>query len=66
MERIATNFASAEKAKKHGIRFLDAPVAGTKPHAANAQLSFFVGGKAENLTEVRALLYQKRSGLGEL
>ncbi len=39
-----------------GIRFLDAPVAGTKPHAENAQLAFFVGGETAVLNEVEALL----------
>ena len=35
---------SANQAQALGIRFLDAPVAGTKPHAQNGELVFFVGG----------------------
>lgn len=31
-------------AEQKGIHFVDAPVAGTKPHAENAELVFFVGG----------------------
>ncbi|HFA49944.1 MAG TPA: NAD(P)-dependent oxidoreductase [Bacteroidetes bacterium] len=45
--------AAADKA---GIRFLDAPVAGTKPHAENAELVFFVGGKKSVLKEVEPYL----------
>lgn len=43
-------------AKAHDIRFLDTPVSGTKPHAENAQLRFFVGGEEADLTEVKPLL----------
>ncbi len=43
-------------AAARGIRFLDAPVAGTKPHAENAQLTFFVGGPAALLGELDFLL----------
>ena len=32
-------------AQDYSIHFLDAPVAGTKPHAENAELVFFVGGQ---------------------
>lgn len=63
-----SSLASAAQAKKNKIRFLDAPVAGTKPHAANAQLSFFVGGPEEDLTEVTPLMEmmgQKILHLGE-
>ena len=42
-------------AKNHEIRFLDAPVAGTKPHAENAELVFFVGGEKGDLKEIDAL-----------
>lgn len=47
---------TATQAKIAGIRFIDAPVAGTKPHAANGQLTFFLGGEASDLEEVRSLL----------
>lgn len=43
-------------AESKGIRFIDAPVAGTKPHAENAQLSFFVGGTAENIEPIKPYL----------
>lgn len=46
--------------KKHaetaGIRFMDAPVAGTKPSAENAELVFFVGGEEADFKETEALL----------
>lgn len=35
------------KAAERDCRFLDAPVTGTKPHAANGELVFLVGGSAE-------------------
>jgi 3-hydroxyisobutyrate dehydrogenase len=34
-------------AAQRGCRFLDAPVTGTKPHAASGELLFLVGGSAE-------------------
>ena len=37
----------AAKAAERGCRFLDAPVTGTKPHAASGELVFLVGGAAE-------------------
>ena len=39
----------AAEASARSIRFLEAPVAGTKPQAQNAQLVFFVGGDAKDL-----------------
>jgi 3-hydroxyisobutyrate dehydrogenase len=36
--------------------FLDAPVTGTKPHAAAGELFFMVGGSAEGFARARALL----------
>jgi 3-hydroxyisobutyrate dehydrogenase/glyoxylate/succinic semialdehyde reductase len=39
-----------------GVRFLDAPVAGTKGPAASGDLVFLVGGKAADLEQVRPLL----------
>lgn len=35
-------------ARQKQIHFVDAPVAGTKPHAANGDLVFFVGGNEED------------------
>ena len=46
----------AEIAHSHKLRYLDAPVAGTKPHAENAELVFFVGGDQADLEEVRPLM----------
>ena len=43
-------------ADKYGIRFLDAPVAGTKPHAQNAELVFFVGAQNSLLEVVQPYL----------
>jgi len=47
---------AAAAAKTNGLRFLDAPVAGTKPQAAAASLAFFVGGEAQDLAEVKTYL----------
>jgi 3-hydroxyisobutyrate dehydrogenase len=43
----------AAKAVEHGCQFLDAPVTGTKPHAASGELLFLVGGSAEALDAAR-------------
>jgi len=37
----------ATKAAEHRCRFLDAPVTGTRPHAASGELTFLVGGSAD-------------------
>ncbi|MEO1654995.1 MAG: NAD(P)-dependent oxidoreductase [Bacteroidota bacterium] len=37
-----------KRTQEQSIRFLDAPVAGTKPQAENGELVFFVGGRAED------------------
>ena len=47
---------AAKEASQLGIRFLDAPVAGTKPTAAAGQLAFFVGGDGQDLAEVEAFM----------
>ena len=39
----------ADECKKRGVRFLDAPVAGSKIPAEQAQLIFFVGGDKGDL-----------------
>ena len=44
------------EAKSKNIRFIDAPVAGTKPHAENGELVFFVGGNEPDVKEVTPLL----------
>jgi 3-hydroxyisobutyrate dehydrogenase len=46
----------ADAAKRRGVAFLDAPVTGTKPHAANGELTFLVGGDASVLDHVRPVL----------
>jgi 3-hydroxyisobutyrate dehydrogenase len=43
----------AVHAAERGCRFLEAPVTGTKPHAASGELLFLVGGAAEVLEAVR-------------
>src|SRR3984957_7780395 len=43
----------AAKAAERGGRILDAPVTGTKPHAASGELVFLVGGSAEALDAAR-------------
>lgn len=45
-----------DAAVKAGIRFMDTPVAGTKPQAQNAELVFFVGAEKSLLSEVRPYL----------
>jgi 3-hydroxyisobutyrate dehydrogenase len=46
-----TNLAAS--ASERGCHFLDAPVTGTKPHAASGELLFLVGGAAEGLDAAR-------------
>jgi 3-hydroxyisobutyrate dehydrogenase len=41
------------KAAERGCRFLDAPVTGTKSHAASGELTFLVGGSTEALDQAR-------------
>lgn len=42
---------SAVAANAHGIRFLDAPVAGSAPQAGKGELAFFVGGETADVKE---------------
>ena len=44
------------EAKNNNVLFLDAPVAGTKPHAENAELTFLVGGSDSLLNTVKPML----------
>jgi len=44
------------EAEARNIHFLDAPVAGTKPHAENAELVFFVGGEDADLKVAQPLM----------
>ena len=48
------------KAKEKGIRFMDAPVSGTRTPAEKGELVFYVGGEEKDLKEVEPLL--KRDG----
>lgn len=46
----------AAECARQGYRFLDAPLAGSRPQAEAGQLIFFVGGAAVDLDHVRPLL----------
>lgn len=46
----------AAAAARKNCEFLDAPVTGTKPHAASGELRFLVGGSAEALEAARPIL----------
>lgn len=46
----------AQSAQARGVRFLDAPVTGTKPHAEKGELLFLVGGEQAVLEEARPVL----------
>lgn len=47
---------AATEAEAVGVRFFDAPVAGSKPQAAGAQLAFFVGAVSEVINPIRSHL----------
>ncbi|MGB3589682.1 MAG: NAD(P)-dependent oxidoreductase [Tunicatimonas sp.] len=47
---------AGQMADARGVRFMDAPVAGSKPQAEHAELVFFVGGEISDLSEVESLL----------
>jgi 3-hydroxyisobutyrate dehydrogenase len=48
--------AAAAGAANRNLKFLDAPVTGSKPHAAAGELTFLVGGAAEDLKTVTPVL----------
>ena len=57
-----------ETARQRKISFIDAPVAGTKPHAENAELVFFVGGQeatVEKVHPILAMMGKKMMHLGD-
>ena len=62
----------ATQAAECGIRFMDAPVAGSKVKAENRELIFLVGGEEANLQDVKPILesmgkqvlYQGKNGNG--
>jgi 3-hydroxyisobutyrate dehydrogenase len=45
----------ATKVAEHRCRFLDAPVTGTKPHAASGELTFLVGGSVNDLATAQPI-----------
>lgn len=46
----------AARAQEAGLRFVEAPVAGSKPQAEAGELAFFVAGNGPDIDEVRPLL----------
>jgi 3-hydroxyisobutyrate dehydrogenase-like beta-hydroxyacid dehydrogenase len=46
---------AADNSKQRNVRFIDAPVAGSKIPAEQGQLLFFVGGEREDVEEARSL-----------
>src|ERR1051325_5316392 len=46
----------AQASARQGCELLDAPVTGTKPHAAAGELCFLVGGSVEGLEKARPVL----------
>src|SRR5438477_6782790 len=46
----------AAEAAKRGVHFIDAPVTGSAPVAAEAKLNFWVGGDTSDLEAIRSLL----------
>lgn len=53
----------AEQAASRGVHFIDAPVAGSKVPAANAQLLFLVGGDAADVEKARPLMEKMGRGV---
>jgi 3-hydroxyisobutyrate dehydrogenase len=49
-------FEAAAQARAAGLAVLDAPVTGSRPHAAAGELTFLVGGPAEALAKARPAL----------
>lgn len=45
-----------ERSRGRGLRFLDAPVAGTKMPAETGELTFLLGGESSDIDQVRPLL----------
>lgn len=48
--------SSAQRAAAAGVRFIDAPVAGSKPQAEAAQLAFFLGADADTVQPIKPYL----------
>lgn len=62
---VNPSFSLEEAAAAHarGVRFIDAPVAGSAPQAENAELAFFVGGAAADVQEAEAAISRMGSKL---
>ena len=59
---------ASQSAEELGVLFMDAPVAGTLPHAENAQLTFFTGGTIEAVEKANPymqMMGQKVLHIGE-
>lgn len=52
----------AERARARGLRFIDAPVVGSRPQADAGQLVHLVGGESEDLQATEPLLARLASG----
>ncbi len=52
----------AEQATAHNVRFLDAPVAGSKNQAQDGVLRFIIGGEADDVEEAKPLFEIMGSG----
>ncbi len=50
----------------HGCELLDAPVTGSRPHAAAGELNFLVGGSAATLEKVRPVLVPMSKSIAHL
>ena len=64
----AFTLSANQVAQQAGIRFMDAPVTGTKPHAESGNLTFFVGAEKSLLEEVTPyfnMMGQKINHVGE-
>lgn len=46
----------SKKAAEHNVRFIDAPVAGSKPNAEKGELVFFTGGDPGSISEIEPYL----------
>ncbi|WP_291721843.1 NAD(P)-dependent oxidoreductase [Bernardetia sp.] len=58
-----------EEAKKQGVKFIDAPVAGSKPQAQNKELVFFIGAEKGSIKDIEPYLLmmgQKILSLGDV
>ena len=59
LEPAATREMAAELHRRCGMRWVDAPVSGGTPGAANGTLAIMAGGRVEDIERVRPVLFQK-------